>query len=44
MPKSIFEYIVQQQKDRRNLTIFTDLLNLICQQLTGAAIVLSILE
>ena len=77
MSKSIFEYIVQQQKDRRpfalatveevcvfmsrpycprrrcgswatggrrNLAIFTSLLNLTCQQLTGAAIVISILE
>ena len=77
MPESIFEYIVQQQKDRRpfalatveavcvfisrlscprrrsgswatggrrNLAIFTSLLNLTFQQLTGAAIVISILE
>ena len=56
MPKSIFEYIVQQQKDRRpfalasvietrgSVSARTAAKALTFQQLTGAAIVVSILE
>ena len=56
MPKSIFEYIVQQQKDRRPFAVATVIETrgsvsartaakaLTFQQLTGAAIVVSILE
>ena len=56
MPKRVFEYIVQQQKGRRPFAVATVIETrgsvsartaakaLIFQQLTGAAIVVSILE